>query len=74
MSDAVNIALNGLNNASTAIAKATSSIVNASSTGASGDLTTNVVELLKQKNNYEADAKAIRVAENTTQFLLDIIV
>ena len=73
MSDALNIALNGLNNTSFQIAKTTSSIVNASSTGSSGDLSTNLVNLTQEKNNYAIEAKVIRAVQETNKSLVDIL-
>ena len=73
MSDALNIALNGLNKTSFQIAKTTSSIVNASSTGSSGDLSPNLVNLTQEKNNYAIEAKVIRAVQETNKSLVDIL-
>jgi flagellar basal body rod protein FlgG len=73
MSDALSIATNGLNFTASRIAKDASSIVNASSTGSNGDLTTPLVDLAVQKTNYAANAKVIRVVEENNKTLLNIL-
>lgn len=72
MSDTLNIAVNSINAVSSRIAKTASSIVNASSTGGN-DLASNLVNLDVEKNNYAADAKLIRVTQETNKALLDIL-
>lgn len=74
MSDALNITLNGLNASASRIAKAASSIVNASSTGEDGKISSGLIDIAKEKNNYAAEAKVIRVAQETNKSLLDILV
>ena len=73
MSDALNLAVNGLNTSAFQIAKATSSIVNASSTGSDGDLTKPLTDIAVNKINYEADAKVIRVVSEDNKTLLNIL-
>ena len=73
MSDTLNVAVNALTASSAKIAKATSSIVNASSTGSSGDLTTPIVDIIREKTQYAAEAKVIRVVDENNKKLLDIL-
>jgi hypothetical protein len=73
MSDALSIATNALNATSFQIAKDASSIVNVSSTGSDGDLTTPLIDIAQQKAVYAADAKVIRVAAENNKTLLDIL-
>ena len=73
MSDALNIATNGLISSSAQIAKAASNIVNASSTGSDTDLTKNIVDLIKEKTVYQAEAKVAHVVAETNKSLLDIL-
>lgn len=73
MSDTLTIAVNGLNSAATKIAKATASIVNASSTGSTGDLATPLTDIAKGKTTYAAEAKVIRAVEQNNKSLLDIL-
>jgi hypothetical protein len=72
MSDALNIAVNGLNNTSLQIAKTASSIVNASSSSGNSALAGNLVALATEKTSYEAEAKVAGVVQKTNQALLDI--
>lgn len=74
MSDALSIALNGLNSTTAQIVKATSSIVNASSTGATEDLSNNLVNILQDKTSYAAEAKVIRAVDQNNKTLLNILV
>ena len=73
MSDALNIAVLGLNNSASRIAKAASSIANASLTGSSGNLSDGLVQIAEQKTDYAANAKVIRVEQETSKALLDIL-
>jgi flagellar basal body rod protein FlgC len=73
MSDALSIATNGLNATSFRVAKDASSIVNASSTGSDGDLSTPITDLVQQKAVYGAEAKVVKVVEENNKTLLDIL-
>jgi flagellar basal body rod protein FlgG len=73
MSDALTIATNALSATSFQVAKDASSIVNASSTGSNGDLTTPITDLVQQKAVYGAEAKVIRVVAENNKALLDIL-
>jgi len=73
MSDALNIAVNGLNSTGSKIAKTASSIVNASSTGASGNLSSDLVDLISEKTGYAADAKVVNAVQRDNKTLIDIL-
>ena len=73
MSDALSIAVSGLTNSAARIAKATSSIVNASSTGGNGDISGPAIDIIKEKTVYAATAKVAKVVQNTDKALLDIL-
>ena len=73
MSDTLNIAVNGMNASAARIAKAASSIVNASSTGSNGDLATPLTDIAKEKTVFAADAKVVKVVAENHKALLDIL-
>jgi len=73
MSDALSIAVNGLNSSSLRSVKAASSIVNASSTGANSDPTASLVGLTEDKTSYAANAKVIRAVAEDNKSLIDIL-
>jgi hypothetical protein len=73
MSGILSIAVSGLNSAAQRFANATSSIVNASSTGGSGDVTPALVSTIADKTDYAANAAVVKTVEKTDKALLDII-
>jgi hypothetical protein len=73
MSDALNIAVNGLNASTARVANAASSIVNASSTGSDGDITAGLVAIAKEKTVYAAEAKVVKIVAENNKALLDIL-
>ncbi len=80
MSDALSLAVSGLNNAASQIANTASSIVKASSTqnnstSANSDLATDFVTLSLAKTDYGASAaivKAVQKDNQTLEHALDI--
>ena len=70
MSDALSIAVNGLNNAVSRVTQSASNIVNASSTGK--NLDSDLVDLKTDSTNYAANAAVIKAVEKDNKALLDI--
>ncbi|MBV8061892.1 MAG: hypothetical protein JO126_01270 [Alphaproteobacteria bacterium] len=83
MSDALTIATEGLQIASTRVANASASIVNASSTSSASDenaptevtddLAAKIVELGSATIGYEADAKVVSAAARNTGKLINML-
>ena len=79
MTDTLNIAVSGLNNAAARIANSASSIVNASSTknisnNSSGDLTANLVAISADKTVFAANAAVVKAVAKNNKTLIDMIV
>jgi len=73
MSDTLNTAVGALNSSAARIVKATSSIVNASSTGTTADIAASAVSLIQEKTQYAAEAKIIKAVAKNNKTLVDIL-
>jgi hypothetical protein len=73
MFDALNTTVGALQKTGTRILNDASSIVNASSTGATGDLSSSLVKLQTDKTGYAAQAKVVQAVNEDNKRLLDIL-
>jgi len=71
MSDALSIAVNGLNASVARTTQSVGNIVNASSTG--NNLDANLVKISAEKTNIAADADVIKTVRKEQQSLIDIL-